>query len=92
MNGGYVDKAICAHFLIDTAICQYNMKHTFTVGELGEMRTFMEKVADEKAGARHTAAIVAAFEWRTEETFKRLADGGRMPVLWVQCHYMVNAE
>jgi len=84
MTGGCFYKVISAHFLIDAAICQYTMKHTFTVGELGKMRTFMEKVADEKAGFRHTAPIVAVFEWRIEETFKRLAEGGRTPALWVQ--------
>ena len=41
-------------------------------------------------GARHTAPIVAEFEQRFEETFKRLADGGRTPALWVQYHYMVD--
>ncbi|KAJ8385110.1 hypothetical protein AAFF_G00192510 [Aldrovandia affinis] len=54
------------------------------------MRTFMEKVADGKRGARHTAPIVAVFEQRFEETFKRLAEGGRTPALWVQYHYMVD--
>ena len=48
------------------------------------MSTFMEKVADEKMGARHTALIVAVFEHRLEETFKRLAEGE------VQYHYMVD--
>ncbi len=50
----------------------------------------MEKVADEKAGAGHTAPIVAVFERRIEKTFKRLAEGGRTPELWVQYHYMVD--
>ncbi len=90
MNGGCFDKAIRAHFLIDAATCQYTMKHTFTVGEFDEMRTFMEKVANEKAGARHTAPIVAVFERRIEETFKRLAEGGRTPAVWVQYHYIVD--
>ena len=40
--------------------------------------------------ARHTAPIVAVFEQRFEETFKRLAEGGRTPALWVQYHYMVD--
>ena len=30
------------------------------------------------------------FEQRFEETFKRLAEGGRTPALWVQYHYMVD--
>ena len=30
----------------------------------------MEKVADEKAEARHTTPIVAVFEQRIEETFQ----------------------
>ena len=49
------------HLLIGAAICQYVMKHVFTEEELGEMTTFMEKVADGKMGARHTAPIVSVF-------------------------------
>ena len=52
MNGGCFDKAIHAHLLIDAAISQHTMKHAFTAEELGEMRTFMEKVADE-LGTQH---------------------------------------
>ena len=46
----------------------------------------MEKVADEKTGAWHTAPIVAVFKQKIEETLKRLAEGGRTPALWVQYH------
>lgn len=90
LNGGCFDKAIRAHLLIDAAIYQHIMKNIFTDEELGEMRTLIEKVADGKMGARHTAPIVAVFEQRFEETFKRLAEGGRTPALWVQYHYMVD--
>ena len=90
LNGGCFDKAIRAHLLIDAAIYQHIMKNTFTDEELGEMRTLIENVADGKMGARHTAPIVAVFEQRFEETFKRLAEGGRTPALWVQYHYMVD--
>ena len=89
LNGGFFDKAIRAHLLIDAAICQHVLKHAFTDEELGEMRTFMEKVADERLGARHTAPIAAVFAQRFEETFRRLAEGGRTPALWVQYHHMV---
>ena len=54
------------------------------------MRAFMEKVADGKMGARHTDPIVAVFEKRFEETFKRLAEGGRTPALWVQYHHLID--
>ena len=90
MSGGCFDKAIRAHLLIDAAICQYVMKHAFTDRELTEMRTFMEKVTDEKTGAGYTSPIVAVFQQRFEETFRRIADGGRTPALWVQYHYMVD--
>ena len=90
MNGGCFDKAIRAHLLIDAAISQHTMKHAFTAEELGEMRTFMEKVADEKTGAWHTAPIVEVFKQKIEEILKRLAEGGRTPALWVQYHYMVD--
>lgn len=90
LNGGSFDKAIRAHLLIDAAIYQHIMKNIFTDDELGEMRTLIEKVADGKMGARHTAPIVAVFEQRFEEIFKRLAEGGRTPALWVQYHYMVD--
>ena len=70
MSGGCFDKAIRAHLLIDAAICQYVMKHAFTDRELTEMRTFMEKVTDEKTGAGYTSPIVAVFQQRFEETFR----------------------
>ncbi|CAK6977842.1 Hypothetical predicted protein [Scomber scombrus] len=82
LNGGCFDKAIRAHLLIDAAIYQHIMKHAFTEEELGEMMTFMENVANGKMGARHTAPIVTVFEERFEETYKRLAEGGRTPALW----------
>ena len=47
----------------------------------------MEKVANEKMGAKHTAPIVAVFEQKYEKNFEKLAEGGR---LWVQYHYMVD--
>ena len=50
----------------------------------------MEKVADEKTGAWHTAPIVAVFKQKIEETLKRLAEGGRTSALWVHYHYMVD--
>ena len=62
LNGGCFDKAIRAHLLIDAAICQYVMKHVFTDEELDQMRSFIEKVANEKMGAKHTVPIVAVFE------------------------------
>jgi len=89
MDGGCFDKAIRAHLLIDAAIYQHIMKLAFTE-ERGDMRTFMEKVADGKTGARHTDQVVAVFEQRFEETFKRLAEGERTPALWVQYHHMVD--
>jgi len=33
---------------------------------------------------------VALFEQRFEESFKKLAEGGRTPKLWVQYHHMVD--
>ena len=71
MDGGCFDKAIRAHLLVDTAIYQHIMKLAFTEEERGDMRTFTEKVADGKMGARHTDQVVAVFEQRFEETFKR---------------------
>ena len=47
------------------------MKLAFTEEERGDMKTFMEKVADGKMGARHSDPVVAVFEQRFEETFKR---------------------
>jgi len=90
MDGGCFDKAIRTHLLIDAAIYQHIMKLAFTEEEHGDTRTFMEKVADGKMGARHTDPVVAVFEQRFEETFKRLADNGRTPALWVQYHHVVD--
>lgn len=90
LNGGCFDKAIRAHLLIDAAIFQHVMKNAFTEEELDDMRTFMDEVADGNMGARHTGPIVAVFEQRFQETFKRLEEGGRTPALWVQYHYMVD--
>ena len=66
------------------------MKLAFNEEERCDMRAFMEKVADGKMGATHTHSIVAVFEERFEETFKRLAEGGRTPALWVQYHHLVD--
>ena len=41
-------------------------------------------------GAQHPAPIIALFEQRFEETFKRLGEGGRTPALRVQYHYMLD--
>ena len=90
LDGGCFDKAIRAHLLIDAAIYQHIMKHAFTEEELAEMRTFMEKVAEGRMGARHTDPVVALFEQRFEESFKKLGEGGRTPKLWVQYHHMVD--
>jgi len=90
MDGGCFYKAIRAHLLIDAAIYQHIMKLAFTKEERGDTRTFMEKVADGKMGARHTDPVVAVFEHRFEETFKRLTEKGRTPALWVQYHHMVD--
>ena len=57
------------------------MKHVFTEEEFGEMRTLMEEVANKKLGTRHTSPIVTVFEERFQETFKKLAKGGRTPAL-----------
>ena len=62
---------------------QHIMKNIFTDDELDEMTILIEKVADEKMGAQHTAPIIALFEQRFEETFKRLGEGVRTPALWV---------
>ena len=90
LSGGCFDKAIRAHLLIDAAIYQHVMKNIFTDKELGEMRLLINLVADKKMGSQHTAPIVAVFEKKFEDTFKRLAEGGRTPALWVQYHYMVD--
>ena len=41
-------------------------------------------------GARHTDPVVAVLEQRFEETFKRLAEGGRTPAFWMQYQNMVD--
>jgi len=64
------------------------MKHAFTEEQLGEMIIFMEEIFDGKMEGRYTAPIVAVFEKRFEETFKKLAEGGRTPALLVL--YMVD--
>jgi len=66
------------------------MKHVITDEELDQMRSFMEKVANERMGAKHTAPIVAMFEQKFKEEFQRLAEGGRTSPLWVQYHHMVD--
>jgi len=91
LDGWCFDKAIRAHLVIDAAIYQHIMELAFTEEELGNMRTFMEKVAaDEKIGTRHTDPVVPVFEQRFEETFKRLAEGGRTPAVWMQYHHTVD--
>ena len=65
------------------------MKFAFTE-ERGDMKTFMEKVADGKMGARHSDPVVAVFKQRLEETFKRHAKGGRTPALWAEDHHMID--
>ena len=90
IDGGCFDKAINAHLLINAAIYQHIMQLAFTEKECDDMRAFMEEVADGKMGARHTDPVVAVFEKRFEEIFKRLAEGGRTPALWVQYHHMVD--
>ena len=57
------------------------MNNIFTDDELDEKTILIEKVADENMGAQHTAPIIALFEQRFEETFKRLGEGGRTPAL-----------
>jgi len=52
------------------------------------MKTFIDKMADGKMGARHIEPLVAVSEQRFEETFKRLAEG-RTPALWA-FHHMVD--
>ena len=59
MDGGCFDKA---HLFIDAAIYQPIMKLAFTDEEPGDMKTFMEKVADRKMGARHSDPVVTMFE------------------------------
>ena len=44
----------------------------------------------EQSQARHKGPVVSVFEQRFEETFKRLAEGGRTPTFWVQYHHMVD--
>ena len=90
LNRKCFDKAVHAHLLIESAICQSVKKHAFTDKKLGETRTFMDKVADDRLGARHTASIVAVLEQRFDETFEILAEGGRASALWVQYHYMID--
>ena len=89
-SGGCFDKVIRAHLLIDAAIYQHIMRLSFTEEERGDMKTFMENIADGKMGARNSVPIVAVFEQRFEESFKRLAKGGRIPALWVDYHHMVD--
>ena len=50
----------------------------------------MEKVPNEKMVAKHTAPIVAVFKQKFVENFKRLTEGARTCILWVQYHYMVD--
>ena len=66
MDGGCFDKAIRAHLFIDAAIYQHIIKLAFNEEEHCDMRAFMEKVD----------SIVAVFDERFEETFKRLTEGG----------------
>ena len=63
---------ICAHLLIDAPICQFVIKHVFTNEELDQMRSCMEKVANEKMGAKHTAPVVAVLSRSLKESFKGL--------------------
>ena len=54
------------------------------------MRTFIEKVGNEKMGGRHTDPVVEVFEqWFEETNFKRHTEEGYTLTLWWQYHYMV---
>ena len=79
MDGGCFDNAIRSHLLSYSTIYQHIMKLSFFEEERGDMKTFMEKVIDGKMGARHSDPVVAVFEQKFEETFKRLAKGERTP-------------
>ena len=52
MDIGCFDKAFRAHLLIDAAIYQHIMRLAFTEEERGDMKTFMEKVADGENGCQ----------------------------------------
>ena len=89
LDGRCFNKANRAHHLIDAIIYRHIIKLAYTVEELGDMWSFMEEVANEKMVGRHTDPVVAVIEQRFEETFKRLAEGGRTPALWMQYQHMV---
>ena len=90
LDGLCFDKTMRTHLLVDADICQHIMKLAFIEEEPGDIRTFMEKVADEKIGARYSDPVVAVFEQKFEETFKQLEELGRTLALWVQYHHMVD--
>jgi len=47
------------------------MKDTFSNEEVAEMRAYMEKVVNEKMGARQTADIVTLFQTRSPATAEK---------------------
>ena len=50
---------------------QHVMKDTFSNEEVAEMRAYMEKVVNEKMGARQTADIVTLFQTRSPATAEK---------------------
>jgi len=75
LNGGCFDKANRAHLLIHCRCShlqyQHVMKHTFNNEEVAEMRAYMEKVVNEKMGARQSADIMTLFQTRSPATAEK---------------------
>ena len=93
LNGKRYDKAIKAHFLIDTAIIQYVVTpNIFTDTELLAMERSVNNGSNNQNGIESSNIPFAEkVQAKIQSVFKQLDNAGRTPALWNLYHYMVEA-
>ena len=93
LNEKSYDKAIRAHFLIDTAIIQYVVTpNMFTDTELLAMERSANNGSNNQNGIEPSDIPIAEkVQAKIQSVFKQLDNAGRTPTLWNLYHYMVEA-
>ena len=93
LNEKSYDKAIRAHFLIDTAIIQYVVTpNMFTDTELLAMKRSVNNGSSNQNGIESSDIPIAEkVQAKIQSVFKQLDNAGRTPALWNLYHYMVEA-
>ena len=83
MDRGSYCKSLRAHYLVDAALCCFQLEDEVTDQDLADMKTYIAKSKHEKLSVNYRNRAVQDVSKKIIEKFKKLSSNSLTATLWV---------